>query len=381
MKIRIPFSFKIFFPYLLTTILFFILFLGLSEDDAPFLTWISAAGILISLGAAMVSLWWLRTPLNRVRRLVSMLTRGAIPDFRASGARDEIGDLERNLETMVNNLGKMASFTRSMASGDFSGEYRKLSSEDELGEALITLKGSLMKSQEETEKRHREEEERTWSAQGMAKFSSLFREAEDNLQDLANVLMKELVAYTSADVGALFISGEKDEKGDPELELYGAFAFDREKSIQKSFAFGEGLVGRAAIEKEAFYITEMPPDHIKIRSGLGEDRPSSLFLVPVLLDNNVLGVMELASLGEIPVHQREFIVQMAEALATTLAKIRANLQTKRLFEQSRKQAKELASQEKVFMQNLERMESEKKEYLRKEEKLMKEIKTLRKETH
>ena len=70
---------------------------------------------------------------------------------------------------------------------------------------------------------------------------------------------------------------------------------------------------------------------MKIRSGLGEDVPSSLLLVPVLLDNNVLGVIELASLGEIPVHQVDFVCQLAEALATTLAKVKANLQNQGSF--------------------------------------------------
>ncbi len=60
--------------------------------------------------------------------------------------------------------------------------------------------------------------------------------------------------------------------------------------------------------------------------------------------------MELASLGEIPSYQRDFIQQLGDALATTLAKIKANLQTKILFEQTKKQAEELASQEKVFRQ-------------------------------
>jgi GAF domain-containing protein len=190
-------------------------------------------------------------------------------------------------------------------------------------------------------------------------------------------LMRELVAYTEADVGALFITNEAGD-GAVELELTGSYAFDREKYIHHSFEFGEGLVGRAALEKKAIYITDLPPDYMKIRSGLGEDVPSSLLLVPVMLDNKVLGVIELASLGELPPHQVEFIEQMGEALATTLAKVKANLENRKLFEQTKKQAEALVSQEMVFKQNLEKLEKEQKDYRLREEKLLKEIEELRK---
>jgi len=291
---------------------------------------------------------------------------------------DEIGDLERNLEKHVSSLREVVAFSRSMATGDFTGRYEKLSNEDELGEALLSLKESLMVSLADSEARRREEENRTWSAQGLAKFSSLFREAEDNLHDLSSELMRELVGYTEADVGALFISMEQEDETGVLFELYGSYAFDREKYIQRSFAPGVGLVGRTAIEKELIYMTDLPAGYIKIRSGLGEDVPASILLVPVLLDNNVLGVMELASLGEIPVHQIEFVRQLAEALAATLAKVKANLQNRKLFEQSKKQAEALASQEKVFRLNLEQLEKAQVQYTAREAKLLDELEALRK---
>ena len=78
-----------------------------------------------------------------------------------------------------------------------------------LGEALISLKGSLMGSQKESESRRRDEENRTWTAQGLAIFSSLFREVEDNLEDLSRALIKELVDYTEADAGAFLLPGRR----------------------------------------------------------------------------------------------------------------------------------------------------------------------------
>jgi methyl-accepting chemotaxis protein len=378
MKVRFSFTLKILLPYLLFVLLFLLSFLVEYRKGHNEVLWLSGAGMLFVLFFGIVHLFWLKRPLDRVSRQVDQLTRGNFPEFRATKDTNEIGDLERSLEKHISNLKNIAAFSRSMASGDFTGRYEKLSNEDELGEALSRLKGSLIESMEDAVARRVEEENRTWSAQGLAKFSSIFRETEDNLQGLSAVLMKELVNYTEADVGALFITSEEEGGGDRFLAISGSFAFDREKQIHSSFKFGEGLVGRAALEKDLIYVTDLPSDYMKIRSGLGEDAPSSILLVPVLLDQEVLGVIELASLGDIPPHQIDFVKQLAEALATTLAKVKTNIQNQKLFEQTKNQAEALALQEKVFRKKMEQLEAAMERLQKKEAAQLKEIETLRK---
>ena len=378
MKVKFSFTFKILLPYLVLILLFFLVFLGVFRKGQPGLVSLSLTGMVGSLLFGIVHLYWLKRPFIRISRLVAKLTRGKIPEFRATEVTDEIGQLERSLGKHVSNLKDIVAFSRSMATGDFTGHYDVLSSEDELGDALNRLKVSLMESMKDSEVRRREEENRTWSAQGLAKFSSLFREAEDNLKDLSSLLMKELVNYTEADVGALFITQGETNDEELYLEVSGSYAFDREKQIHRSFRLGEGLVGRAALEKELIYISDLPPDYMKIRSGLGEDAPASILLVPVVLDQVVLGVMELASLGEMPSHQIDFIRQLADALAATLAKVKANLQNRKLFEQTKKQAEALASQEKVFMENMVQLEKAHEQSVAREAELLKEIEKLNK---
>ena len=335
-------------------------------------------GLVVALIFGINQIVWLKRSLERTRRVIAQLTRGNIPDFEARDVKDEIGDLERSLEKYIANLKEMVAFSRSMATGDYTGHYEKLSGEDELGDALNKLKGNLMESMKDSEARRLEEERRTWSAQGLARFSTFFRETEDDLENLSMLLMKELIDYTEADVGALFIATEEEGEGETNLQISGSYAFDRSKQIDRSFRFGEGLVGRAALEKELIYLTDVPPDYMKIHSGLGEDTPSSILLVPVVLDQHVLGVMELASLGEMPPYQIDFIRKLCDALATTLSKVKANMQNRKLFEQTKKQAEALASQEKVFRKKLEQLELEREHALAKESELLKEIEALRK---
>ena len=378
MKVRFSFTLKIFLPFLVLSILFLLLLLGVIHKGKPGLVWISVAGMAGSLAFGFLHNYWLKKPLRKIRSLVGQLTRGHIPVFDARKNADEIGELEKDLEKHVYNLRSIAAFSRAMAEGDFTGQYQKLSQEDELGEALNRLKVSLMDSMKESETRRKEEENRTWSAQGLAKFSSLFREAEDNMEELSFQVIKELIHYTETDAGALFITRDAPEGEGPLLEISGSYAFDREKKLHRSFRFGEGLVGRAATELEPIYITDLPADYLKIRSGLGEETPASILLVPVVLDRQVMGVIELASLGTIPGYQIEFIRLLASALATTLAKVKANLQNTRLFEQTKKQAEKLISQEEVFKEKLAQLEKAQEQARNKEAALEKEIETLRK---
>ncbi len=377
MKLRVSFAFKILLPFLALAAIFSLIFLNAFRQDEALLSWLAAAGLVFSLVFGIFHHLWLRKALYRIRNLLVQLTRGKIPAFTASSRGDELGDLEQNLEKHLNKLRDIAAFARSMSSGDFTGRYEKLSQDDELGAALISLKGSLMGSKNDSESRRREEENRTWTAQGLAMFSTLFREVEDNLEELSRALLKELVNYTEADVGVLFIAREEEDGSGKVLEVAGSYAFDREKYIQRSFRFGEGLTGRAAMEREPIYITDLPPGYMKIRSGLGEDVPSSILLVPVMLDEQVLGVIELASLGEIPPYQVDFVCKLAEALATTLSKVQANLRTKLLFKQTKKQAEELASQENVFKQKMKALEAAQLKAAAREAELLREIEDLR----
>ena len=143
-----------------------------------------------------------------------------------------------------------------------------------------------------------------------------------------------------------------------------AFAFDREKFIKKHVELGEGLVGTCALEKQTIYLTEIPQNYVQITSGLGGANPNSLLLVPLQIENDVLGVIEMASFSKFEKYKIEFVEKVAESIATTLKSVRVNTQTSELLERSQQQAEEMAAQEEEMRQNMEELQATQEESTR-----------------
>lgn len=123
----------------MATALFLGIFLINRNDSNNTILRMSAAGIILSLLVGILNHIWLKRPLLRISNLILQLTRGKMPQFTASKTKDEIGDLERQLDKHVKNLREISKFSRSLSSGDFTVNYTKLGNEDGLGESLLTL--------------------------------------------------------------------------------------------------------------------------------------------------------------------------------------------------------------------------------------------------
>ena len=97
---------------------------------------------------------------------------------------------------------------------------------------------------------------------------------------------------------------------------------------------GDGLAGVCFFEKQSIYLTDVPENYITISSGLGEALPRNIFIVPIIADEKVEGVIELASFHLLKPYQTEMVEQMVKSIGITLSGMRINNQTKTLLEQS-----------------------------------------------
>jgi signal transduction histidine kinase/DNA-binding response OmpR family regulator len=175
-------------------------------------------------------------------------------------------------------------------------------------------------------------------------------QGQRDLQEVSSLIMSELTPTVNAQHGAFFLA---DADADPdngeaardaELQLVASYGYKKRKNVANHFKPGEALVGQAALEKKPILITEPPSDYIAIASGLGEATPNNIIVMPVLFEEQVLGVIELASFKAFDDVQQRFLDQLMETIGIALSTIIANMRTERLLLQSQSLTQELQSQ-------------------------------------
>lgn len=277
---------------------------------------------------------------------------------------DDVSDIVNSLNGLIDGLNKTAQFASEIGKNNLSSDFTPLGSNDILGNSLLEMRESLKHAAQEEVKRKSEDERRNWINVGLATFSDILRQNNNNLQLLSDNITQNLLNYLNANQGGLFIINE-DNENEPQLDLLSAFAFNRKKYLQKSIMLGEGLVGNCALERKTIYLKEIPEDYIQITSGLGDASPRSLLITPLKIEDKVFGVIELATFSEFLPHEIEFVEKIGENIASTLSSVKNSIRTSHLLEQSQQQREEMSAQEEEMRQNMEEMQATQEEMARK----------------
>jgi len=333
--------------------------------------WLGLLLGLVALIILFVVVWqiakYITLPINKTTKVLQTLAKGDLDKAEPLEERkekDELAHMAQATNTLVEGLKNTVSFARDIEQGKLVTEYNKLSENDQLGQALINMRKSLVEANKEEMKRKEEDKKRRWATEGYAKFGEILRYDNDDLETLTYKVIKNLVEYLDATQGGIFILNDEDEN-DKILEMTACYAYDRRKFLEKKIKIGEGLVGACFLEGKTKHMTEIPESYVKISSGLGEENPKSLIIVPLKLNEEVYGVIELASLNEFKQHQIEFLEKIGENIASTISSLKINIRTANLLEKSQKQAEEMKSQEEEMRQNMEELSATQEEMARK----------------
>ncbi|WKK76550.2 GAF domain-containing protein [Marivirga salinae] len=235
----------------------------------------------------------------------------------------------------------------------------------------------LQDSLGQLEKAQQEEKKRAWVTKGLAEIGSILR-GEDDLKILTEKIIAFVVKYLDANQGALFLLDDEN-KDDLQLTLKSAYAFKRRKQLNQKVNIGEGLVGQCYLEKDYIYLTEVPDNYINIRSGLGDANPRSILISPMLVNEEVYGIFEIASFNKVEQYQIDFMLEMGENIAMQLNSIKTNEKTKYLLAEMQEQSQQLHSQEEEMRQNMEELQATQEQQERQERDLRAELDTVKKE--
>jgi PAS domain S-box-containing protein len=271
--------------------------------------------------------------------------------------------IQKNEKDQLLKAKKIYDFTEKLSNGETEVEYQfdhEKETDDSIGQSLIKLRDYLKKNKEEEQLRRKTEQQQNWVTQGMARFGDILRQNNDNLSELSYNIISNLVNYVDAKQGGMFIINDNDPN-DKHFELTACYAYSRKKFLEKRIEWEEGMVGACALEKDTILLTDVPQDHVTITSGLGEARPDCIILVPLKVNDEVHGVIELAALKVFQKYEIDFLEKLAESIASVLSGVKINMQTARLLSESQEQGRILASQEDEMRRNMEELSYAKEE--------------------
>lgn len=281
---------------------------------------------------------------------------------------EEIEKLQSSFQKIALSQKNITAVCKSIADGDFSTKAVVRSANDELSQSVNKMIDNLQQS-------YIDEKKRNWTTEGLATFAELLR-SDSNLDSLADNLISKLIKYLNANQGGLFLLN-KDNSSEQNLELVACYAYDRKKYLHKKLAIGEGIVGQCYLEKAPIFLSDIPENYVKITSGLGDANPRFIVTIPLIREDEVMGVLEIASFSKIEDYKISFIEKLAESIASSIYNIRINDRTKVLLEQSQVQAEEMRAQEEEMRQNMEELQATQEELYRKEQEYMAEIERLK----
>lgn len=288
--------------------------------------------------------------LNKLLENVEVLAKGRVPKRNSIKLLDEIGNISMSINNIANNIENASKFSKEIGEGNYNTEYT-VSSENLLGKSLIEMRSKLIKAYEIRLIRDNEDEQRNWTTSGFAKFGEILRSNNDNIEELSNNIISNLIKYVNANQGGFFLINDENENN-KYLELISSYAFDRKKFSDKKIEWGSGLVGTCAIENETIFLTDVPNNYVNITSGLGGSNPRCILIVPIKLNEEIIGVIELASFNIFEKFEIEFIEKVAESIASTMISVKTNLKTRELLNISQEQSEILAQKEENLTNNL-----------------------------
>ncbi|MDB5760573.1 MAG: hybrid sensor histidine kinase/response regulator, partial [Burkholderia sp.] len=243
---------------------------------------------------------------------------------------DNVNQLAANLTTQVRAITDVAT---AVTRGDLSrsiqvrarGEVSRL--KDNINEMIRNLKETTQKNAQQD-----------WLKTNLTRFTRLLQGQRD-LASTSALILSELAPLVSAHHGVFYLMD--DQGRDARLTMIAGYGYRVQESMAPSFAVGEGLVGQCALNRSRIWLNHVPRDYVRISSGLGSAPPANIVMLPILFEQQVKGVIEIASLERFTDTHLSFLDQLMESIGVVLHTIEANGRTETLLTQSQSLAHEL----------------------------------------
>jgi HAMP domain-containing protein/CheY-like chemotaxis protein/signal transduction histidine kinase len=260
--------------------------------------------------------------------------------------KDLTGNVNLLADNLTNQVRAIAEVATAVTKGDLTRSIQVEASGEvaELKDNINTMINNLRLTTERNT-------EQDWLKTNLARFTGMLQGQRD-LTTVGRMMLSELVPLVNAQQGVIYQMETEESAGMVQLS---AFAADGPDGYLRRLKLGEGLVGQCALEKRRMLINDLPENTVPIRSGLFEALPRNVIVLPVLFEDRVKAVIELASLNFFTASHLAFLEQLTSSIGIVLNSIEATMQTEALLKQSQQLATELQTQQSELQQTNEQL--------------------------
>ena len=268
------------------------------------------------------------------------------------GAAGTWKDLTGNVNLLADNLTNQVRAIAEVATAVTKGDLTRSIQVEASGE-VAELKDNINTMIDNLRLTTDRNTEQDWLKTNLARFTGMLQGQRD-LATVGRMLLSELAPLINAQQGVIYQMESESVGEGGSLVLLSTFA-DTPEGYVREVRIGEGLVGQCAAEKRRMLITELPKKTAPIRSGLFKAVPKNVIVLPVLFEDRVKAVIELASLSAFTASHLAFLEQLTSSIGIVLNSIEATMQTEGLLKQSQQLATELQTQQKELQQTNEQL--------------------------
>ena len=273
--------------------------------------------------------------------------------------------LERNHDFIKRKLDLSVDYISKLSQLDQHVQMDVSLKKDKIGQALLSIREEMVKLKEE-------EDKRKWITEGLARFSEILRNKSE-LSEYTDQILTNLVIYMGAHQGALFIVYDDDNEG-RFLQMIAGYACDA--NAPKKIFEGEGLLGQCLIDKKFNIVTHVPENFLKVNSGLGQGVPQAIIIAPLIFNEQLYGVIEIAQFETFKQHKIEFLSRVGDNIAAEIATIKSHEQTQKLLKESNSLTEELQRHEAEMQRNLDELAIAQNEMMRRQTELAEVMKAI-----
>lgn len=274
------------------------------------------------VASAFLALWFIREyfskPVAKLRNIAENIAVGNTDIKLDESDSGEFGELYPSFQKLIESSQALSKAAKSLGKGEFDTKITPRSEGDTLSKSLQLMRDSLKKLDTDNK-------QQVWIKTQIANITQS-SQGIVNLHKLLQTLITDLAETLKAGYGAFYFLEPKDESNESNdeketqaLVLLASYGFEERKKISNRIVIGSGLVGQCAFEKKPILLTDVPDDYIKISSGIGEAKPLNIMVLPILHNDDLLGVIEIASFMRFENAEKAILKEVASNLGTIIS--------------------------------------------------------------